>query len=366
MWATRVRERSTVGRTMEWIVTALTGVVAVPVTLWVAGAVYYDLCGGAKWGRLAVAGWVGGVAVLFLAWQPVWQPFAVLSGLTGLFLTWWLRLKPSHDRNWDASVATLPRVQISDDILTFEFVRNFEYRSLGNFTPRYETRAVRLSRLQGVDLILFNWGLRYISHPVLVFDFGPDGRICLSIEVRYRKGQDFAILRSFYRQQELIFLVLDERDAILRRTKYGRPHTVRLYHLTVSRDVMRTTLLDYVAEINKLHDRPRWYHGLCANCTTSFYRLPNSRLLRDCRVIANSRLDSALYDYGRLDQSLPFEELRRLALINDIANDAPEDGFGDFLRRELDRRIALARAHGEQDRDLTSETGPPPEQETPP
>ena len=35
-----------------------------------------------------------------------------------------------------------------------------------------------------------------MSHPALVFDFGPDGRVCMSIEVRFRKGQGFSVLRS--------------------------------------------------------------------------------------------------------------------------------------------------------------------------
>jgi hypothetical protein len=68
------------------------------------------------------------------------------------------------------------------------------------------------------------------------------------------------------------------------------------------------------------------------------YRLPNSRAFRDWRAIANSRLDQALYEDGQLDRSLPFDDLRRLALINDFANAAPEAGFGDHLRRELERR----------------------------
>jgi hypothetical protein len=60
-----------------------------------------------------------------------------------------------------------------------------------------------------------------MSHPMFVFDFGPDGRVCISIEVRYRIGQDYNMMRSLYRQQELVYIVCDERDAILRRTKYS-------------------------------------------------------------------------------------------------------------------------------------------------
>ena len=177
-----------------------------------------------------------------------------------------------------------------------------------------------------------------MSHPVLVFDFGPDGRVCISIEVRYRKGQEYSILRSLYRQQELIFLVADERDAILRRTKYGRSQEAHLYRLNASAEELRAAFLDYVDAINSLYETPRWYHGLCANCTTSFYRLPNSRCRCDWRVLANGRLDQALYEAGRLDRTLPFPELRRAAYLNDVANSAPEDGFGDHIRRELERR----------------------------
>src|SRR5262249_59219963 len=95
---------------------------------------------------------------------------------------------------------------------------------LDDFTPRYETCTYHLSNLQGVDIIFFNWGMALMSHPVLVFDFGPDGRICMSIEVRFRRGQRFSITRSLYRQQELIFLAADERDALLRPTDHGWPH----------------------------------------------------------------------------------------------------------------------------------------------
>jgi hypothetical protein len=326
------------GVVTDWIVPGLLLVGSAGVTLWVGGAIYYDVCRGAGWGRLPAAGWVAGVVSLFAAWQPLWQPFAVLLGATALFLGWWLRLRPSHDRDWDPSVAVLPRAVCEGDAVTLENVRNFEYRSPEDYTPRYETRAVRLANLSAVDVIFFNWGSPWMSHPVLVFDFGPDGRVCVSIEVRYRKGQAYSVLRSLYRQQELIFLVADERDVILRRTKHGRDQQAHLYRFNVTADEVRTVFLDYVGAVNSLYETPRWYHGLFANCTTTYYRLPNSRLRLDWRVIANGRLDQALHEDGRLDQTLPFPELRRLSHLNDIANAAPADGFGDHIRRELERR----------------------------
>jgi hypothetical protein len=322
----------------EWVVFALILAIASAVTLWMAGAIYYDVCGTTKWGRWVALCWAVGVVALFALWLPLWQPFAVLLGVFALFLVWWLRLKPSHEREWDLSVARLPRAVREGDAVTIENVRNFEYRSLNEFTPRYETRTYHLANLKGIDIIFFNWGIALMSHPVLVFDFGADGYVCMSIEVRFRKGQRFSMTRSLYRQQELIFLVADERDAILRRTKYSQNQKAHLYRFNAGPEQLRATFLDYVDAINSLYETPRWYHGLCANCTTSFYRLPGSRVRCDWRVIANARLDRALYEDGRLDRTLPFPELQRSAYLNEIANCAPRDGFWDYIRRELERR----------------------------
>jgi hypothetical protein len=325
-------------RVLEWVGVASILAVAAGVVLWMAGAIYFDVCAAGRWGRPAATAWVIGVVAMFALWQPTWQPFAALLAVAALFLVWWLQLKPSHNREWEPTVAVLPRATRDGDTVTVENVRNFEYRTLDDFTPRYETRTYRLSNLRGVDVIFFNWGVALMSHPVLVFDFGADGRVCMSIEVRFRKGQKFSTLRSLYRRQELIFLVADERDVILRRTKYGPQQEAHLYRLNVPPEEVRAAFLDYVEAINGLCEAPRWYHGLTANCTTAFYRLPNSRWRIDWRVLANGRLDRALYEDGRLDRTLAFEELKRLARLNDIANAAPADGFGDHVRNELERR----------------------------
>ena len=325
-------------RILEWIVPGLILASAAVVTLWMAGAIYYDVCRGARWRWVVVIGWAIGVVAMFAIWQPVWQPFIVLLAVLVLFLGWWLRQKPSHDREWDPTVAVLPKAVRDGDAITIENVRNFDYRTLDDFTPRYETHTFHLANLKSADIIFFYWGSPWMSHPVLVYDFGPEGRVCGSIEVRYRKGQLYSVVRSFYRQQELILLVADERDVILRRTKHSQNQEAYLYHFHARAEELRTIFLDYIEAINKLCDTPRWYNGLFANCTTTFYRLPNSQLRFDWRVLANGRLDRALYEDGRLDRGLPFQELRRLASLNEIANSAPADGFGDHIRRELERR----------------------------
>jgi hypothetical protein len=55
----------------------------------------------------------------------------------------------------------------------------------------------------------------------------------------------------------------------------------------------------------------------------------------DWRLLCNGSLDRMLYDRKRLDQSQPFERLKRQSWINEIANRAPREHFGDYIRFHL-------------------------------
>src|SRR5690242_8073839 len=106
--AQEVSREPIMDETPEWLIPVLL-VATAPLTLWTAGAIYYDVCRGAKWGRWVAWCWIVGVVALFVAWQPLWQPVAALFGFAALFVVWWRTLKPSHDREWEPAVAVLPR-----------------------------------------------------------------------------------------------------------------------------------------------------------------------------------------------------------------------------------------------------------------
>jgi hypothetical protein len=321
------------------LVNALLIAVAAVITLWTAGAIYYDVGDrvGFRW-PLAL-GWLAAVVLLFAFWQPVWQPFLVFMLAFALFFAWWLTIKPSQHRRWDATVTRLPHADVTGDVVRIHNVWQHEYRTFTDFTPRHVIRTLHLSNLVAADILFFYWGSKWMSHPVMCFDFGPDGRVCFSIEVRFRHGQKYALLPSLYRQQEITLIVTDEYDAIARRTKYGTDDGY-LYRLSAPPERLMAMFLDYVAAVNHLHRTPEWYHGLCANCTTTFYRLPNARPVCDWRVLLNGRFDRLLYERGALDTSVPFDVLKRSAHLNEVVTDLPRESFGDELRKRIaERRV---------------------------
>src|SRR5262245_21447047 len=78
---------------------------------------------------------------------------------------------------------------------------------------------------------------------------------------------------------------------------------------------------------------------ICNSCTINIVRYANAagRVGRfDIGHLLNGLVDSYLYHSGRVDTSLPFDELRRRSLINEAAqaaDDAPD--FSQRIRASL-------------------------------
>ncbi len=92
--------------------------VSVGVATWMAGAIYFDLCGASRSGALCAVAWGALVVAGLTLWQPAWQPFLALSGLFALFLVWWFSQRPSNEREWNPNFAVLPRIEVVGDRVT--------------------------------------------------------------------------------------------------------------------------------------------------------------------------------------------------------------------------------------------------------
>ncbi|MEM9351619.1 MAG: hypothetical protein AAGA92_01270 [Planctomycetota bacterium] len=183
------------------LLNSLIYLVGVPATLWAAGALFYDAGRAKPLGMVLAILWIVAVAALFYFLAPPWKAFGVFAIAMTVLLSWWFSQKPSMHRDWDPNYARLPRIILDGDSVVIENLRNSEYHPDGQSTARFETRRYRISQLKGVDTLVLTFGVPTMSHPMFVFDFGADGRVCISIEVRYRVGQKYEVLPSIYRQQ---------------------------------------------------------------------------------------------------------------------------------------------------------------------
>ena len=262
-----------------------------------------------------------------------WCWGAFLGSFAMVITAWWLLIPPSNSRNWQPDVTVLPWAEVRGSHVTVHNIRNCDYRTETDYTVSHYDRCFDLTKLQSVDLFLVYWGSPSIAHTMLSFGFEDGSHLCFSIETRKEVGEEYSAVKGFFKQFELTYVVADERDLVRLRTNYRTGEDVYLYRFNVSMEFARKVLLDYLREVNSLKDRPQWYRAILTNCTTSILRHtspfnPDARF--DWRLIANGYLDEMLYERGKLDQTLPFAELKQRSLINQRAKAA--DKAGDFSR----------------------------------
>ena len=117
-----------------------------------------------------------------------------------------------------------------------------------------------------------------------------------------------------------------------------RSEDLRLYRLNVPQEIIRRTLLQYVADANDLAERPRWYNTATTNCTTMVFRIARAvepGIPLDRRVLLSGYFPDYAYDQGVLDRSLPFSDLREKAKLSARARAAdaePSVAFSKAIR----------------------------------
>jgi hypothetical protein len=302
-----------------------------PLTLFCFGAITYDgpFRPPASIANLLLASaWLAALlTTLFLKPFRPRRP-ALLVALLLLVLIPWITIRPSNDRDWQPEFAETGWVDVQGDTLTFHNIRDFDYTKDGTATPRWESRTYQLSDLRGLDYF-HNAFSDLLAHPILSFDFGEAGYLCLSIETRRENDESFSSLGGLFKMFELQYIFGTEQDFIRVRTNV-RDERIFLYRSTATPEAARSLLLESVEAQNALKRKPRFYNIITLNCTTSLraQRPAEYRAPFDIRMLLNGHFDEFLLESGALvDDDIPFAELRPLALINPAAkaaHDAPD------------------------------------------
>lgn len=319
-------------KTLGSLAMMVTGLISLLFIAWGSLALHFSDLPGAGL-RMAL----GLVFFLFGIWA-LWRPYrlrrvAMFAVAYVALLVWWGSIRPSHDRNWRTDVAVMPRATIDGDRVKISGFRNFEYRSLGDYTVRHEERDFDLAHLTSLDFYVSYWAVGPMGHTFVSFNFDNTEPLCISIETRPEVGERFAPIASLFKQFELIYVVGDERDIVGVRTNH-RNEDAFLYRIRIDAPTARRFLRVYLDRVNQLADQPEFYHLLSNNCTINIVRYAN-KIGRTGRLnlnhVLNGFIDQYLYSAGMIGADVPFEELRRRSHINEAAMAA--DGAPDFSQR---------------------------------
>jgi len=292
----------------------------------------------------------GGIPAL--AWSAAWiaVTLVAVTGAQfdpklayGLFLVavviwtaWWMRIRAAADLKWVAENAYQTTGKIEGDIATLKYVRNFEWKTKREFTPRWEDRTYDLGKLVALDVFVCTWGDPRIAHTILSFVFEDAPPLAMTIETRREVGEKWTALAGFMKSYEIIFIGADERDVIRNRVNV-RGEDVRLYRVASNAEMRRKLFEAYLARMNALAERPRFYNTVFMNCTTEIARLVRAaghKFPLDWRILVSGYLAEFLYRLELLDNRMPFDTLRAAADIR--ARSLAADAAQDYWRRIRD------------------------------
>jgi hypothetical protein len=318
----------------------LLSVIVTAITIWGAGALYYSPLLPEKLRTLAAVSYTGLTLLAFLLLPRRGRTLLGVVAVFALLVVLYFRIPASNDRDWQPEVAMAPYATINGDRITIHNVRNFDYRTETDFTPRWETRTYDLSKLAGADVIAVYWAGKAIAHIMVSFEFEGKEHLVVSIETRKEKGESYSTLAGFFRQYELYYVVADERDVIRVRTTYRQPQEdVYVYRTRAPLKNIRRIFLDYVKTINELRERPVYYNTLTTNCTTSIVfhtRMNPESPPMSWKVLLSGYVPDYLYELGKIDTTKSFLELEKLSRVNERAHTADKDpAFSQRIREGL-------------------------------
>lgn len=256
------------------------------------------------------------------SWRVGWGGLALAAAIGTL---WWSSIQPSNDRLWAPDVARGVTADINGADVLLHNVRDFDWRSETDFTPRWITRRYSLDQIASVDLISSVWSSPAIAHTLIGFGFANGERVVFSAEVRREATEAFSEVGGFFKQFELVMIAATERDIVRLRTNI-RGESVTLLPLRVDKQQAQRLFLAFATRANKLAETAEFYQTITTNCTTVIFELArqiDNRVPLDWRILASGYLPGYLYDLGIIRTDAPLEQVLREAAISERARRLP-------------------------------------------
>lgn len=250
--------------------------------------------------------------------------------------------RASTTRDWKPDFARQAYGEIDGDTLTLHDLRTTRYPEPGEpYEVRWDTRSYDLSELKRLWFLVESFSkLEVVAHTFLSFEFADGTCLAVSVEARPEVGENYDILDGVLRRFELSYIFGDERDMILRRTRYQQ-HQVYMYPLVTPPEEVRAVLLRMVETANDLKVKPRFYNSITDNCTSVLRKHANEVRPGSFGMFALAQVlpgtsDKMLYKKGWLATEVTLGALReRYAIKEKSEICAKKAEFSSCLRAEL-------------------------------
>lgn len=314
----------------------LLGVTLVCMLAWVSVAITFQVHSKIlRWSLIALGVTVA-VSIGIAARRNLYFGWAALLATSTAIAFGWATIVPHQSREWAPEFAHNVSARIGDTTAVIHNIRDFDWQTEDQATPRWTDGAYPLDGITSVDLYTSVWGNPALAHVLVGFGFEDGRHLVFSAETRREADEPYSSIGGFFKAFELVLIAAEERDIIRLRTNI-RGEQVSVFPLRLDKDQARSLFVSYLERGNRLSNEPEFYNTVTANCTTVVFRL--ARLLEpglplDWRILASGYLPSYLYDLGALKTDLPLNDTLSAARITSHARAIPDGhDYSAWIRR---------------------------------
>jgi Domain of unknown function (DUF4105) len=273
------------------------------------------------------------------------RTLAALAISAAVAIWFFVFVKPDPNEEWITQHSRMPHVEVVGDKVYVNHVRNFVWHSATDFTPGFYDRVYDVSAIRSAYFVLSPiLGLDPVAHVWLCFGFSDGQHVAISVEARGVKERPYGLLRSMFKQFQILYVVGDERDVVGLRGSVWE-NAVRFYPVRSTPEKLRALFVDMMERAHSLEEHPEFYNLFTNNCmnniTYHLRRLGVRELPSNFRLVLTGFSDRLAFDYGFIDTELPFEKAREAYRIDEWMRNTPlDDTFSQRLRETLRRQGA--------------------------
>lgn len=268
-----------------------------------------------------------------------WKSAGVaLAALFAFLVTPVLLAEARLDRKWVDNLAHMPKVSLSPGAFALDHVADWSYTPEGPATREAITFANTFDSLRNVWFVVEPQpGGEYAAHTLILFEFGGDRIVGLTVEARLEQGETYDPVAGILNRFELSYIWATARELLTRRVTY-LDKDVYIYPLQLEEMQKRNFLRLLLEGTIDVATRPRFYNTITSNCTNELAKVAG--LGWHYSWVLTGYSPQRLYDL-KLIPGETFDSVRQTALLKtEIASwsDMPSREFDKALLAELRRR----------------------------
>src|SRR3954468_1756716 len=116
-------------------------------TVWGTVFLWWSNLPGAPLRAALAAAFAAGTCAVFVFLKKRRRTLLAFLAVFAALVIWFFSIPPSNDRVWAPDVAVLASATVNGHLVDIKNVRNFDYRSDVDYTPRYYDRTFDLDKL---------------------------------------------------------------------------------------------------------------------------------------------------------------------------------------------------------------------------